>query len=415
VPNQNNVVKFQRPVQRAPVRLFNWLARTLGSHADLSEEGLCRAACRSTRLDDFGEDGFREPLRVLLRSLEEEADLHPFGRLFARSLVLRCLVNRLKLTADWKRWPQILDEEVRGPVFVLGLPRCGTTLMHNLLAADPASRSPAYWEAHDLSPPPARDSYATDPRRRRARIEVRVLDYLVPNLLAMHEISAEGPEECYALLANAFAGVQFSWMFDVPGFNDWLSGRDMRDSYRYYRKQLQLLQWRCPGDRWVLKSPTHLWTADALLAVFPDARIVQIHRDPLKVVASACSLGATMRGLTSRDVALHDLGRKATEGLATGVGKCTAARAAAPAGQFLDLHYLEFVRDPLATVRGVYNHFDMPFTAQAEAAVKAALARHPQNKRGAHRYTLEQFGLNADEERCRYAVYCETYGVQREA
>ncbi|UCF67366.1 MAG: sulfotransferase, partial [Acidobacteriota bacterium] len=312
--SDQRIVRYQRPVQRAPVRIFNLVAGSLGrfGQADLSETGLFATARARAELEDFDEDGFREPLRVLLHSLAGEANLHPFGLLYARQLILRCLVNRLRLTEHWKRAPEILHEEVRAPLFVLGLPRTGTTLLLNLLASDPANRWLAFWEAHEPSPPPERASYQTDPRRRRARREVRTLDYLVPGLIAMHEISAEGPEECFALLANSFAGIQFSWMFDVPAFNEWLSAHDARSAYAYHRKQLQLLQWHCPGERWVLKSPGHLWTIDALVATFPDARIVQLHRDPLKVVPSACSLGATMRALTAAKVDVYALGKSAT-------------------------------------------------------------------------------------------------------
>lgn len=403
-------------MQRAPVRVFNTLAGAFGrpGPSDLSEDALCAAARERAKLDDFGEDGFREPLRVLLRSLATEAKLHPFGRLYARRLVLRCLVNRLRLTEDWKRAPEILRDEVRAPVFILGLPRTGTTLLLNLLASDPANRWLSFWEAHDPSPPPTRATYAVDPRRRRARREVRTLDYLVPGLIAMHEITPEGPEECFALLANSFAGIQFSWMFDVPGFNAWLSAHDLGSAYAYYRKQLQLLQWRCPGERWVLKSPAHLWTIDALLTNFPDARIVQLHRDPLKVVPSACSLGATMRGLATAQIDPCELGRTAAEGLAAGVARCMQARRSADPAHFHDIQYLDFVRDPLATVRGIYERFGSPFTREAEAGVSACLARSPQHKRGVHRYTVEQFGLRAEEERLRFAAYCDAFDVRPE-
>ncbi|MCC6850609.1 MAG: sulfotransferase [Deltaproteobacteria bacterium] len=349
----------------------------------------------------------------MLRALADEAELHPFGRLHARRLVLRCLVNRLRLAADWQRRPEVLREEIRAPLFVLGLPRSGTTLMLNLLASDPAHRWLGFWEAHDPSPPPA--SGLGDPRRRRARAELRVLDYLAPDLLALHEMSADGPEECFPLLANAFAGVAFSWMFDVPTFDDWLSRNDAAPAYAYYRRQLQLLQWYRPANRWVLKSPTHLWTVDALLASFPDARIVQLHRDPLQVVPSACSLGATMRGLATAHVDLRRLGRRTTEALADGVERCMNARRGRGAERWIDLHYLDLVRDPLATVRAIYERFALALTPAAEARMTACLARSPQHKRGVHHYTLAQFGLSHDEERRRYAGYCDRHRVRAES
>jgi hypothetical protein len=412
---ESRCVRYAPPVQRAPVRLFNTVGRGLRqlglSPAALSEESLCATARRRTGLGDFGDEAFREPLRVLIGSLEAEARLSPFGRAYARTLLVQALVNRLRLQRDWTRHPDILDEKIRQPWFVLGLPRSGTTLLLNLLASDPAHRWLAFWEAREPSPPPTRETYATDPRRRRALRYVAVLDYLAPTLLAMHEFDANGPEECFPLLANTFAGVQFSWMFDVPSFDAWLAAHDPTAGYLYYRRQLQLLQWRCRGARWVLKSPTHLWALDAIRTAFPDARIVQLHRDPLKVVPSACSLTATMRGLATDDVDARTLGEYAAAGLADGVRRAMEARSLFEAEHVHDVQYLDLVHDPMRVVRGIYERFEAPLMPQAEAAMRRCLAGHPQHKRGVHRYSLEQFDLDADGERRRFAAYCEAFRV----
>lgn len=381
---------------------------TLG---DLREESLRRAARARTGLADFGDPTFVEPLRLLLASLEREAELQPFGRLFARRVLVHTLANRLRLEDDWKRHPAILDERVHAPLFVLGPSRSGTTLLFKLLTGDPAHRWLSYWEAHTPSPPPVRETYAVDARRRAARREVRALDYLVPNLLAIHEFEAEGPEECFPLLANTLAGVQFSWMFDVPTYDRWLTDYDMTGAYRYYRQQLQLLQWRCPGERWVLKSPVHLFAINALLASFPDARIVQLHRDPLAVLPSTCSLTATMRGLASTAVHPQRIGTQVSEALAIGFERAMRSRRHADPARFCDVYYRDLMRDPIAVVRAIYRHFDIELTPAAECAMLVRLADTPRHERGVHRYSLEQFHLDREQERRRFAAYREAFEI----
>lgn len=415
---QQRYVRYDHPVERAPVRIYNSLGdslRRLGLPiGELGEEAMCAAARKQTGLCDFGDEAFREPLRLLIRSLETEAGLHAFGRVRARQLIVNGLANRLRLQHDWKRWPAILDQDVRQPLFILGLPRTGTTLLFKLLASDPAHRWLAFWEAHTPSPPPERLTYARDPRRRRAARQLRTLDYLLPNLAAIHEFDADGPEECYPLLANSFAGVQYSWGFNVPSYDRWLTTCDMEPTYRYYRQQLQLLQWRCRGERWVLKSPVHLYYIAELLAVFPDARVVQLHRDPLKVLPSACSLRATLRGLVTNEVDKRALATSLAEGAARDIERCMEVRQRLGADNFFDLYYSDLVSDPMEAVRSIYRRFGHDLSPEAETSITDCLARNPQNKHGVHSYSLEQFYLDPDTERRRFANYCSTFAVPQE-
>ncbi|MBI5505447.1 MAG: sulfotransferase [Deltaproteobacteria bacterium] len=412
-------ISYQRPVQRAPVKIFNILGRALRRVGvpvvDLSAQSLCAAAMRRTGLADFGDESFREPLEVLLRSLETEARLNTFGRIHARGYITNALSNRLMLEHWWTRHPEILTGTIREPLYILGLPRTGTSLLLKLLASDPARRWLAFWEAHEPCPPPSRDTYAKDPRRRRAARRVRTLDYLAPDFRGIHEFESDGPEECYPLLANTLIGAQYSWMFVIPGYDAWLSGCDMKPPYAYYRRQLLLLQWRWPAERWVLKSPVHLFALDALLANFPDARIVHLHRDPAKVVASLCSLVATTRAVATDTIDNAALGAQVVDGLVEGLDRCMRAREAAEPAHVCDVQYVDLLRDPMATVRHIYARFGLALSAEAEVAMKRCLAESPQHKHGVHRYSLAQWGLSAEGVRRQFARYREAFAIGDEA
>lgn len=409
-------VRFEAPRQPAPVKAYNALANTLRRCgirlSELRPEALCAQARKQTSLHDFGDEGFREPLRLLIRSLETEADLHAFGRMRARQLIVSGLVNRLRLENDWKQSPEILEQPLARPLFILGLPRTGTTLLFNLLACDPRHRWLSFWEAHTPSPPPQRDTYDKDPRLRTARRHLRILDYLLPGLAAIHEFGADRPEECYPLLANSFAGVQYTWGFFVPGYNDWLASCDMGPVYRYFRKQLQLLQWHCPGERWLLKSPVHLHYLDSLLAAFPDACIVQLHRDPLEVLPSACSLRATLHGMVMNRVDVRRLSEGLAKEAAGDVMRAIEVRRHVGSGNFYDVGYRDLLRDPIGTARSIYERFGDVLHPDAEASMTAYLASNPQHKHGVHVYSLEQFRLDADTERRRFAPYTETFAAE---
>lgn len=412
-------IRYERPVQRAPVRMFNLIGgglRRVGvTLVDLSAQSLCNAAMRRSGLTDFGDQSFREPLEVLVRSLETEARLNTFGRVHARGYITNALSNRLMLEDWWTRHPEILTGTIRRPLYILGLPRTGTSLLLKLLASDPTSRWLAFWEAHEPCPPPSRDTYANDPRRRRAARRVRMLDYLAPDFRGIHEFESDGPEECYPLLANTLIGAQYSWMFDIPGYDAWLSACDMKPAYAYYRRQLLLLQWHWPGQHWVLKSPVHLFALDALLASFPDARIIQLHRDPAKVVASLCSLVATTRAVATDTIDNAALGARVVEGLVEGLDRCMRARQGADPVQVCDVQYVDLLRDPLATARDIYQRFGLTLDAQAQARMKQCLEESPQHKHGVHRYSLEQWGLSADGVRRQFARYRDAFAIRDEA
>jgi hypothetical protein len=230
-------------------------------------------------------------------------------------------------------------------------------------------------------------------------------------------MGAELPQECVALMAHDFASLLFHTTHRVPGYQAWLDGIDWRPVYASHRRWLQYLQWKAPGARWVLKSPGHLWTLDALLAEYPDACIVQTHRDPLRVIASLASLVAYLRGMASDRVDPHEIGADWTVRLAAGLRHTMAVRARGlvPAARVFDVQFRDFVGHEIETVARLYAHFGLPLSAEAAARMRAFLAANPKDKHGTHRYRLADAGLDAETERRRYADYEACHGVAREA
>lgn len=391
----------------------------------LDVEQLLGEARALTGLDDFGDfdgadaDGhdFRTPLRVLVESLETEGRLTVLGRYEVRQQILRLLQVRLQLARLLADDPGVLAEPVAEPLFVTGAPRTGTSILHALLAQDPANRVPESWEFLRPVPPPDPAAYTSDPRIALVDRELRLTAMIAPGFDAMHERGARMPKECISAQAIAFRSEDFPGKFRVPGYAAWLASCDMGPAYRAHRVVLQVLQRRfTPGRRWVLKAPPHLGTLDALLAAYPDARVAVTHRDPQRVLGSLGSLLATIHATHSDAVDAGELARTQVEFYADVLGRYTEARRAGKrdTGAFHDSHYADFMTDAVGTVEGLYEHFGWTLTAEARAAMAAYLAGRPRGKHGAHTYSLGDFGIDADEVRGRFADYQAYFGVAEE-
>jgi len=380
----------------------------------LDPEVLCEEACRRTGLYDFDDDGvFREALGRVVRSMRLESGLSLVGRIAARQDLLRLLANRLRLVADRQRFPEIAAEAVRRPLFVTGLPRTGTTLLHGLLAQDPANRAPLHWEMIFPSPPPERARYTTDRRIAAAERQLRWFQRLQPNLQPIHAVGARMPEECLIITSHSLLSLQFQTTHYVPSYQTWLETIDLRPCYEWHRRFLQHLQWRCPGDRWVLKAPAHLFGLPALFQVYPDAGVIFTHRDPLKVAASLASLTTTLRSTFATTVDPVAIGREMTDRWARAIYRALRDRDAGCASprQFFDVQYADLERDPIGVVRAIYRHYNLPLTPEAEERMRAFLVENPKDKHGRHRYSLADFGLDPDEERARYAAYMRRFDL----
>ncbi len=403
------------------VRLINAIGRLLASLGlalpRLDEEKLLAAARKKTGLDDFGPDHFREGMRVLIDSITREAKLNQLGRIMAQQQILDLLCTRLRLIDHWKRHPEVLEEKVERPLFVLGLPRTGTTILYGLIAQDPAHRSPLSWEVAHPMPPPETATYESDPRIAATERDFDQVKSLAPTFQAIHPMGAKLPQECISITACEFESVQFELLFDIPTYQEWYKQRSMRESYRFHRKFLQHLQSRCPGERWVLKSPAHLNTVESLLAEYPDAMIVQTHRDPLAVTPSVSSLEYSMRGIATDHNDPHVIGEQQTRLWSGFLDRCVATRDGHPehADQFVDIQFTDILADPIACVRKVYDHFGLELTSEAESRMRAFQEEHRHEKHGKHHYTLEMFGLDTEGVSRHYANYCERFGVARTA
>jgi len=383
----------------------------------LEERSVLEEAQHETGLADFGGEEFRPGLRLLMRDLEGEAGLTLAGRFAARHDTVSLLTQRLRLAEDRRRHPAIAEQEIRRPLFIVGLPRTGSTLLHHLLGQDPASRAAQAWEVMAPSPPPKRATYATDPRIARAARDLAWLDRLAPAFKAIHPLGPRLPLECMAITSYAFLSQRFPTMYRVRGYQAWLERQPLRPAYEFHRRFLQHLQWRAPGAWWVLKAPSHAHGLDALLATYPDARVVQTHRDPVSVLASTASLTAALRGAFSDDIDLAEIGRDATRHWAIGLERMMRLRRARgfARAQFFDVHYHELVRDPLGVIARLYVHFDIPLSAAARERMRRHLGDYPKDRHGPHAYSLATFGLDPQALRARFRSYYEHYSVPVEA
>jgi hypothetical protein len=392
--------------------------RTLGlSLGRLDVDALLTAARRRTGLEDFGGDTFREPLRILVDSLEHEAALTTLGRIIARRMLLDLLRNRLQMQ-DWhRRHPEIAQGRIDRPIFVMGMARTGTTLLHDLLAEDPANRVPRSWEVSQPCPPPETASYASDPRIAQTDAQLAGTDRLIPEFKKMHPMGARLAQECVAITAHDFTSMLFTTAYRLPRYDAWLhTEADLAPVYASHRRQLQLLQWRCPGERWVLKSPGHLWAIEDLLAEYPDALLVQTHRDPVRIVASLTSLVAMLHSMTSEAVESREIAREWTGRVAAALTRSIEARESGlvPPGRIVDLQFRDLLADPVGAVKRIYDRFGLAYSAEAEAGARRFLAENPGDRHGTHTYRFADTGLDLEEERARFRPYCEYFEVPAE-
>ncbi len=409
---------FRPPRFPLPVRiaLSGWRAfqKTGAARTSLDEASLLAAARRESGLRDFADESFREPLRELLSSLEEEAQLHPLGRLLLRQSLVRALVNRLRLEDLCRRHPEIGELPVREPVFVLGLQRTGTTLLHRLLTCEPSLRPLLSWEALNPAPFPGEAARGgRDPRMRLAEIAERGLRYLAPEFFAIHPVEAHAPEEDVLLLDLSFMSPTADATLSVPRYSAWIRDTDQRPSYRMFRRAIQLLLWQRPG-RWLGKTPHHLENLDVLLDVFPDAKIIQTHRDPVRVVASYASMMAHGRAVFSDRVDAHEVGEQLAGRAVRAVTRAMQVRERASGESFCDVAYPDLLADPLKEIRRIYDFLGLPLAPTIEASMQRWLAANPQNKRGVHRYRLEDFGLDRAQLERSFEPYRQRFGISPE-
>jgi hypothetical protein len=396
------------------MRVLNRMGPVLAPRwPSLSSDEIVRAAARAAKSDEFGDESFLDALPVLSDAISREADLSWLGRVMFRQQLLGFLQNRFSVYRYRAAHPEVAGVPIERPLFVVGYPRTGTTILFNLLAQDPANRVPLSWEVQFPDPPPQGETFSTDPRIDKARKYFGYMDTMAPSLASIHEVGAEVPQECMPIVAQTMLGPQFSVTFNVPSYQAWVDQQSHAPAYTYHRHYLEHLQSKHMKDRWVLKSPTHLHSLDALLAEYPDARFIITHRDPAKTMPSLASLYYVIRGLASDSVDPHALGQQVMEWWATAADLSMAARDkhTDKADQFIDIQFEEIMADPVAALGRAYERFDMPWSGDIEERMRAFLADNPHGKHGAHRYEIEDFGMTLGQIRERFEGYCRAYDI----
>lgn len=397
------------------VKLVNGVGRFLKrlgiEMSVLDDEALLKKAQKQTGLDDYGDDGFREGYRVLLKSLREEADLNPIGRLVAKNTILRTLCNRLLVIDYIKKHPQVLQQEIKAPMVIAGLPRTGTTILQGLLAADPASRYLTFWEGSYPCPP----QKGKDTRIQDTDKEMDIFCKFIPGFRAIHDMGAELPQECITLMAMNFTSVQFELNFNVPSYQKWYFEQDLKPTFEFHKQCLQLLQHFNPKEHWVLKTPPYVSTIEMLLEVYPDARIIQTHRDPAKVIASVSSLYYALHALTSDAATAKQVGALELDVWSHHLNLNLASRqrleGTPKAQQVYDLYFEDLLDNPVAAIEKVYRHFGMPWTDELQTAMQNFMQSNQRNKHGKHSYTAEMFGLDQQTMNAMFKDYYDYFSI----
>ncbi|HYL58189.1 MAG TPA: sulfotransferase [Candidatus Acidoferrales bacterium] len=354
---------------------------------------------------------------MLLKAYDEEARLSAFGRVAVRWDMIRFLSNLLRLRDEEKRAPGILDERIERPVFILGLPRSGTTFLHNLLAQDPGNRVPLAWQT--IYPYPMRAGVAGRGDRRQKIVARQFASFvrLAPELPSLHPLDANAAQECIEITGQVMRSLRFDTTHYVPSYQRWLEDAGHSEAYRFHKRFIQHLQHQSgDGGGWILKSPDHIYALDALLETYSDARFVFVHRDPLKVLASVARLTEVLREPFTREIDRLQIGRQVTDRWAEGSQRLIEAseRLRSAPERIFHVRYKELVGDPLGTVNALYRHFGRTPDERAELLFKRAIAARPNGGYGKNHYRFEDYGIDPAAERRRHSAYIAHFRIEPE-
>ena len=401
-------------------RVLRGIARTVDRcglfRQSLEPADLISRAQRSAALYDFDEWAFKEPLAVLLNAYEQEADLGAFGRVAVRWDMLRFLSNLLRLRDEEKRAPAILDEPIKQPIFILGLPRSGTTFLHNLLAEDTANLVPRAWQT--IYPYPRRAGRANGADRRPKIVARQFASFvrLVPELPSLHPLDANGAQECIEITAQVMRSLRFDTTHYIPSYQEWLERAGHLEAYRFHKRFLQHLQHQTLPATWVLKSPDHIYALDALLEVYPDARFVFVHREPMRVIASVARLTELLRLPFTCHVDRLQIGRQVTDRWVHGSQLLIEAseKFRSSPERIFHVRYRDLITEPLGTVSALYRHFGRALSTNAQVALKRKLVARPRGGYGQNHYRLEDYGIDPAVERRRFSPYMTHFRIEPE-
>ncbi|UXA04868.1 sulfotransferase [Mycobacterium sp. SMC-2] len=367
------------------------------------------AARAATGLEDFGSAYYREGLERIVEALNTEADLNDMGRVIQQATISNALIQRLKVEDTYRRHPEIENQVVGGPVFVIGLPRTGTTALSQLVAADPQFRSLRMWESQAPTPPPETATEHSDPRIAQAEAGLKMLDEMFPLMKTLYNSEPTAPTECQDLMGMSFRTFHFDGAVRAPRYLAWLMDCDMRETYTFHRRVLKLLQWHCPPDLWHLKTPVHMFALDALVEAYPNAKFLWSHRDPAKVMGSVCSLIQYVRSWSSDRNDARELGAEQVDSWVEGVRRAMDFRNRNGDKRFVDVSFADLQTDPVRTLQTSYESLGLEFTDATLHSVTQWARGHRPGSRGTHEYDLTDYGLTPEGVRERFADYLAAY------
>jgi len=399
--------------------VLNRLGEGLGTPAvmvSLDADEMIAAAVAATGLEDFGDDAWLHPYRLLVSEMNTTAELTLVGRMLARSEVIRSLMSRLRIAEEFRMHPEIDAQVVRAPVFITGMGRSGTSILLELMGEDPAFRPVLSWEWLYPAPAPEPATRATDVRARHTAADYDVWDLLSPDFSSMHDLDPEIPNECHTGTLHEFTSPVWGAPHVTPGYDMWLATEGTPQLYAFHHRLLKLLQFRTPG-RFLLKGPGHFGTLPELFAEYPDAKVVITHRDPLKVMPSMFSLLATLRWQRSDVLDVDDVARYVSTGYQFLLDQLVEQRStgALPEDQIVDVHYDDLMTDPIGALTETYAKLGIELTDDATTRMQAYLAAKPKDRHGSHRYDFADLGLDREEALAGFAPYVEYFGVRSEA
>ena len=380
----------------------------LAEDLHLEPDALKDAASAATGLEDFGDDRFEEPLALLCAELTEDVDLSPMGKVSHHALFVQLLANRLRVEAELTAHPEIRDVPVEAPIIIAGLPRTGTTHLHNLLSADPNLRSLPYWEA--LEPVPVAGE-EPDGRRDRTEQALWFINEAMPHFRRMHEMTTDHVHEEIQLLAMDFSTMLFEATVPLPRYRAWFDATDQTPAYHRLREVLQVLTHLRGGERWALKSPQHLAQFGPLTTAFPDAYVIVTHRDPVAVTTSMATMVAYSARLNRRRPDPAAIGRYWSSRVEDLLRACVDDRDLLLVERSMDVRFDDFMADDLAMVERIYGWAGQPWTDDVRTAVDGYLVDHPRGRHGRVAYDPAQVGVDHDERSAALAFYSDRFRV----
>lgn len=385
------------------------LMASMAADCPLDIEVMHTKARAETGLDDFGADDYRERLDVYLTALHDIPGLHAAGIVNFHAQIVQWLKNRLLLTDLLARHPEIHDLELEPPVVIAGLPRTGTTHLHNLLAAAPTFRTIPYWESNEPFPLPAERDVVPDPRRTRMDVAVEVMNLVMPYFPLMHEMTTDHVHEEIQLLANDFSTMLFETLGHVPRWRDYYLSHDQTPHYHYLATQLKALQFLRGGRRWLLKSPQHLEQLPVLNAVFPGVVVVFTHRDPVPVALSMLAMLTYSARMHCYPVPVREIAATWIDRLELMLNALVRDRSVVPPGRSIDVRFDDFMADEIGVATEIYDLAGEPLQDETRTAITDYLTGHQRGRLGRIATSAEMFGLDEGDLRARFNRYAERF------